>query len=432
MGAFGLRDPIVALSSAPGPAARAVVRVAGEGAWELCAELFEPLPKRPWRLASGALRLPGWPDAPCWALCARGPRSYTGQDQVELWLPGAPPLVAALLAALQARGARLADRGEFTRRAYQSGRLDLVQVEAVLALTAAANAEEASQALRALEGGVGHRLEALKQEVLEVVAHVEAAIDFSEEELDLAADEALAARLERVARDLEEQAASAGRRAPREHLPRVALRGPPNAGKSTLFNLLTQGRALVSSRAGTTRDALEGRWRCGARELLLLDTAGTGAEPGGELERAAEERAEQAGAAADLVVWVSARGEPAPAGALWVASQRDREDAPPLAPGALPVCAPRREGLAELEAAVLSRLGGAGGAVGSARQAARLREAHAALGRASELLRSERPDRAELAALDLSLALEALGRVTGEVTSEDVLGRIFASFCVGK
>ena len=438
----GLRDPIAALSSPPGASPWALVRVAGEGAFALCARVFSPFPQEPWRLVSGALALPGWPPVPARCLGARAPRSYTGQDQVELYLPGAPPLIEAVLAALQAEGARLAERGEFTRRAFHSGRLDLVQVEAVLAMTSAASAEEARGALRALEGGVGRRIDAAKQTVAEVVAHVEAAIDFSEEELDLAEDAALAARLDAVAADLATLERESAGRASQSHLPRIVLRGPANAGKSTLFNALTQGAALVSPRAGTTRDLLERRWRCGAREVLLVDTAGTDESLGGavfddasETERAAAREADASAAGADAVVWVASGGEPPPAGlrvSLVVASQRDRSGLPRRSPGALAISAQSGLGLAELEVALERVLGESGAAAGSPRQARRVQEAREALGQAAALLRSERADRSELAALDLADALTALGRVTGEVTTEDVLGRIFASFCIGK
>jgi tRNA modification GTPase len=419
-----------------------VIRVAGPAAWELAGCCFEPAPETPRRVLSGSLQLPGWPPAPAQALAFRGPRSYTGQDLVELWVPGSPPLIEALLAALQESGARLADRGEFTRRAFHAGRVDLVQVEAVLALTAAATAEETRGALRALEGGVGRRVDVSKQILLEVLAHVEAAIDFSDEEIDLTADEALATRLDLVVQGLAELQEEASGRTPRAHLPRVVLRGPPNAGKSTLFNRLCAARAIVSPEAGTTRDVLERRWRLpSGREVLLVDTAGTGhlseedLPPERALDVAAGREAEASARGADLVLWVSSEGASPPAleaPLLRIASQRDRGGLPPVPAGWLTLATEAGEGLGELVAAVEEALSGAGGLLGSARQAERLREASDAVERARAQLRSGAPARAELAALDLSEALDALGRLTGEVTSDDVLGHIFSSFCIGK
>src|SRR5688500_1478867 len=177
-------DTIAALSSPPGAAERAVVRLSGPRAWELAGGVFAPWPPAPWRRAAGALRLPGWPDAPAVALAFRAPRSYTGQDVVELWAPGAAPLVRRLLLELEAAGARPAAPGEFTRRAFLAGRLDLTQAEAVLALTTSEDAADLRAALRALAGGVGARVDAVKAALVDVLAHVEAAIDFAEEEID--------------------------------------------------------------------------------------------------------------------------------------------------------------------------------------------------------------------------------------------------------
>ena len=154
-----------------------------------------------------------------------------------------------------------------------------------------------------------------------------------------------------------------------------------------------------------------------------------------ELDAAAGREAEASARGADLVLWVSAEGEPPPgseAPLLWIASQRDRPDLAPVPSGALPLSTTSGQGVPDLLSAVEERLSGAGGLLGSARQAERLREAAAAVARARGQLRSGLPARAELSALDLSEALEALGRLTGEVTSDDVLGHIFSSFCIGK
>ena len=487
-------DTIVALSSPVGPAPRGVVRLSGPRARELARALLLDAPAlAPWRLTPCQLRLPDWPPAPCAALSCPAPRSYTGEDVVELWVPGAPPLVRRLLVTLQERGARLADRGEFTRRAFLAGRLGLLEVEAVLALTQAADAEASRAALRVLEGGVGVELEALKQALLDLRAHLEAAIDFSEEELDLADEEQLARRLDQLAATL------SGWRARSQDsgaAPLVALRGPANAGKSALFNHVCGADALVSEQAGTTRDVLEGSWDLGGGLVVrLLDTAGLGAGLAGEaaaLDAAALEHAAERVASADLVLWLSPGPErpgperrgperrgperpgperpgperlgperrgperrgperagperpgperagraasAAPSGALLVRTKRDLcpGEGPPA--GELWISAATGAGLDELRAALrerLSRAAPGAGLLGSARQCALLARASAALGRAAQLLRGADPARAELAAVDLAEALESLGQLTGEVTTEDMLGRLFSSFCVGK
>jgi tRNA modification GTPase len=441
------QDTIAAISSPPGASARAVVRLSGERAWALAGRVFAPLPERGWRWRDGALTLPGWPPAPATAVVFRAPRSYTGEDLVELWVTGAPPLVRRLLLTLTEAGARLAERGEFTRRAFLAGRLDLTQVEAVLTLTTSDDARAARGALRALGGGLGRAIDFAKAELVEVIAHVEAAIDFSEEDLDLAAPASLAGRLDAVGHALGEVRGAGARRPSAGTLPRVALRGPANAGKSSLFNaLLGRAAALVADGEGTTRDVVEAEWTLpGGRKALLLDTAGDlasapGAADAGSLDARATDRARAAEAEADLVVWVvdGERGAlPAPADALPVITKADLEPLPLEEGGSLRLSSVTRVGLAALGEAVEARLwgegpGAAGDLLGSARQEGLLLRAEEALGRASGLLRGRDPARAELAAVDLAEALDALGELTGEVTRDDVLGRIFAGFCVGK
>lgn len=447
-------DTICAPGSAPGASPRALVRISGPAAFERAGALFAPLPRQARRRVEGQLALPGWPPAPAQAWTWLAPRSYTGEDVVELVLPGSPPLLRALLQALQAGGARLARPGELTRRAFLAGKLDLTRVEAVLALTTSEDTREARAALRALEGGLAARVDAVKEGLLQALAHLEAAIDFSEEELDLRADAALQEDLERASQAL---AALRGGAGPRHGTaPRVVLGGPANAGKSTLLNRLC-GReaALVSPRAGTTRDPVAASWRLpGGAEVELLDTAGRLPEVGGTLDRAARRAADEAAAGADLVLWVLDGSAPGPeARAGWEACPEPRLlvlaklDLAPGgrwpepwagAPAAQQVSARSGAGLAALGAAVAAALlrpeaGGAGSDLcATLRQEELLRAAVAALRRAGQALGGGDPARAELAALDLREALDALGALTGEVGTEDVLDRLFASFCVGK
>jgi tRNA modification GTPase len=379
------------------------------------------------------LRMPGWPPAPAHALAFRAPRSYTGQDAVELWVPGAPPLVRRLLLALQEEGARLADRGEFTRRAFHAGRLDLVQVEAVLALTRSADAEQARAALHSLLGGARQAIDALKDELLEVRAHLEAAIDFSTEELELSDEQLLAQRLGE-ARDSLLALRGEARGAPSSDArPRVALRGPANAGKSALFNRLCGASALVSPLAGTTRDVLEGVWRLpSGRQVLLIDTAGD-QEARSRVEALALDAARERAASADLVLWLSPMDAPTPPppGAELVLSKVDLRGAGD-ALGISVLSGVGLEALAQHVDALLAERGTATPLLGSARQDGLLALAAAALSRAVALLCGQDPARAELSAIDLQEALHAVGQLTGEVTNEDVLGRIFAGFCIGK
>lgn len=401
--------------------------------------MFEPLPRRGWRWRAGALTLPGWPPAPAEAVTFRAPRSYTGEDAVELWVPGAPPLVAALVGALVVAGARLAEPGELTRRAFLSGRIDLTQAEAVLALTTSADRRATRGALRALAGGARDAIDRTQDALLDVAAHLEAAIDFSEEELELEAEASLAARIAAADDGLAALERAAGRRATPTGRPVVALRGRPNVGKSTLFNRLTGAGALVSDAAGTTRDALVAPWSVpGLGSVELVDTAGEG-EGGGDADRRAQEVAREAADHADLVLWVVADDAPAAEAprarpTLRVRNKCDR-GAPAVADDAVAISARTGAGCAELGRRVAAALGAAGAApllTATARQLDLLATTRTALAAARAQLLGGDPARIELAAADLAHALEALGMLTGAVSSDAILARIFSRFCVGK
>ena len=441
MPALSRRDTVVALSSPPGASARAVLRLSGPRAHELGRTLFRPWPVAAWRYQRGVLRLSGWPEIPSAALTFRAPRSYSGEDMVELWLPGAPPLLRRLLLNLQASGARLAKPGEFTRRAFLCGRLDLTQAEAILALTRSEDDALRQAALRALAGGVSDRVEEAKQRLLGVLAQLEAALDFGDDELDLAPDSLLAEELCAVRKGLSELRGATGQRPQAGTLPVVALVGPSNAGKSTLFNrLIGRSAALVSSEEGTTRDVLEGLWRLpGGSRVRLLDTAGHKV-PSDGVEELALQVAQRAAESAHLVLRVQDPAFPAVAslqgGELLLWSKQDlwAEGAPPRE--GLCVSAHSDQGLDALGAAVRAKLfrstATSPDLVGSARQDELLRVALVALARAAEVLEGDDAARVELSAFELGEALESLGQLTGTVTSDDLLERIFSSFCVGK
>jgi tRNA modification GTPase len=445
-------DTIVALSSPPGASLRAVIRLSGPDAFALASQVFDPLPDTGRRHTHGELRLSEWPAAPASAITFRAPRSYTGEHVVELWLPGAPPLTRRLLLELQELGARLADRGEFTRRAFLNGRLDLSQAEAVLALTTSENARTLRAALRSLAGGVRERIDTIKAGLVGVRAHVEAAIDFSEEEIDHATPGSLAGTLDALVSELSALDAASACRPQARAQAVVALRGPANAGKSTLFNaLLGRDTSLVSEHAGTTRDVVEGLWTLpGGETVRLLDTAGSKAADGA-VELSALAAADEAAESADLqLVVLEARGAAPSSEALdseqvqlLVRTKTDLGGEPSAqsrgsdsSPQCVWVSALSGEGLAALGGAVEARLfagsGHASDLLGSARQGSHLRVAREALVRASAMLASDDPARAELSAVDLAEGLDALGALTGEVTTDDVLDQIFGAFCIGK
>jgi tRNA modification GTPase len=257
-------DTIAAVSTPPGPALRGIVRLSGPRAISIASSDFipsreQPLPgrlptARPGRLIVDGLR----PSLPATMASWPAPRTYTGQDVAEIHLPGSTPLVNLVLAHCLARGSRLAEPGEFTLRAFLSGRLDLTRAEAVLGIIDARNPAQLEAALEQLAGGLSGPILVLRDRLLDRVAHLEAWLDFTEEpDVDALQSESLAGELDGFAAELGELEQRLGERDRPESYPRVVLVGPPNAGKSRLFNaLLGREQAIVSPRAGTTRDYL--------------------------------------------------------------------------------------------------------------------------------------------------------------------------------
>jgi len=425
-------DTIFAPASGAGRAAIAVLRMSGPAAGAalraLCAGRLPP----PRRAALRRLRDPagGLLDHAL-VLWLPGPGSYTGEDSAELHLHGGRAVTEAVAAALVAAGARPAAPGEFTRRAFLNGRMDLVEAEAVADLVAAETEAQRRQALRQLEGALGDLYHGWSERLLRLMAQEEALIDFPDE--DLPPEVAAAAAAETVALRTEIAAHLADNRRGerlREGLV-FAVTGPPNVGKSSLVNALAERDvAIVSATPGTTRDALETRVVLGGVPITLVDTAGL-REAADPVEAEGVRRALARADAADLVIAVAEAG--APAGgrteAVRVANKIDLGGAVPA--GVLGVSAATGAGLADLRdrlAAEAVRLTDAAGPP----PLTRARHRAALIAAAEALDRALAAPLAELRAEDLRQALRALGRITGEVGVEDVLDRIFSQFCIGK
>lgn len=379
------------------------------------------------------------------------PQSYTGEDVVEVFGHGGPLNMQALLALFVERGARQAEPGEFTRRAFLHGKLDLTQAEAVAEIVSARSARALRNAQAVLAGELGTQIQALRAEAIALAAELEASIDFADE-LQLASSEGeLLARFDSLLTALARLLASY-RVGARLGGVTVALVGEVNVGKSSLFNaLLGKERALVSPSAGTTRDYLEGEVEWGGVRVTLVDTAGTrAAREMSTLERAGQVLGERRVAEADLrLCLVDGTGTPRPLVAdgerdLFVCTKMDQVDAATrdawssVSGSPLPTSAESGEGLETLATAVLTRLlpAGSGGdgaetvCVTQARQAEGLQRAEGALkaGRAAQV-EGLVP---ELVVEHVQEALGALGEITGEDYREDVLGAVFSRFCIGK
>ena len=450
------RDTIFALSSGRPPAAIAVVRISGPRARVALEQLIGRVPQ-PRRASLARVHDPATGDVidEGLALWFPGPNSETGEDIAELQVHGGRAVIAAVLAALaKLAGLRHAEAGEFTRRAFENGRMDLTAVEGLADLVAAETEAQRRQAYQQLRGLLGERAETWRQRLIEALALVEAGIDFSDED-DVPKD--MTAHALELIRPLAEEIGKAGAgqgERLREGL-RVAIAGPPNAGKSTLFNRLARREAaIVSPFPGTTRDVLELHLDLGGYPVTVLDTAGI-RETNDPVEREGVRRASEQAASANLVLWVvdgtviesRALQRPliqAPSeSTAWLAVNKmdlvAEEDRRRIESGFNKeeivnlVSSTTGAGVDELVNA-LARFAGCfftpePALVTRERQRAHLKETVLALEGAQ---RAARDGREEIMAEQLRLATRALGKLLGRVDVEDVLDVIFRDFCIGK
>jgi tRNA modification GTPase len=455
-------DTIVAAATPPGRGAVGIVRASGPGVPRIARALLGQLPEPRHALHARFLDGAGAALDEGLALFFPAPNSYTGEDVLELHGHGGAVAIESLIARVLELGARRALPGEFTQRAYLNDKLDLAQAEAVADLIDAGSEAAARAALRSLQGEFSIRVRALDEALARLRAHVEATIDFPTEEIDFLADAALLERLEAVrAQCADLRAVARQGRLLTEGLT-VVIAGAPNAGKSTLMNALAgHDAAIVSDTPGTTRDVLRERIQLEGVPLLLLDTAGLRASTDA-IETEGMRRARVAMAQADRVLFlVDAVDDPRAAS---LASERAQ--LPPgvpvtlvynkidLAPaghgagkagGSVPGSAPGAEaalaisartstGLDALRAHLLEAAGFRredAGTLSARRRHLEALEATAA-GLDAADAQCRQAGAAELVAEELRNAQRALGAITGEGTADELLGRIFASFCIGK
>jgi tRNA modification GTPase len=421
-------DTIFALSSGLPPAGIAVVRVSGPRAGEALRALAGKLPE-PRTAALCRFRDPqnGATLDRGLALWFPGPASVTGEDLAELHLHGGRAIVAALLSTLGLRdGLRPAQAGEFTRRAFENGRIDLAEAEGLADLLAAETESQRQSALVLAEGGLGQRVTGWQLSLLRCAAVVEADLDFSDES-DV--ESGHKGHTVDLLRTLRAEMGAMLAEPPAERLRdgvRLVLAGPPNAGKSSLFNILA-GRqaAIVSDIAGTTRDRIEAPIVLGGVPLILIDTAGLRKEGSDEVEAMGIALAGQAVAEADIILWLGER-DTAPAGSLLIAAKCDLE---PTKLG-LPVSALRGEGLVELRRVILEQaralLPKPGALALNARHRAILQEV------LTELDAAATARDPLIIAEHLRYARTRLDALTGRAGVEDMLDALFGAFCIGK
>lgn len=446
-----LNDTIAAVSTPPGRGGLGVIRISGPQATQIAASILRFHGElRPWAALRAELTdhdSAGLVDETIVTYFA-APRSYTAEDVIEISCHGAPVILRHCLDRAIAAGARLAEPGEFTLRAYLNGRIDLPRAEAVRDLIDATTLYQARIAARQTQGSVSRLIAPVKTGLLELIALLEAGIDFAEDDISVAPAHEILRRLHPLIH--ETSALVRGFRygnLVREGFS-LAIVGQPNVGKSSLFNrLLSRNRAIVTEIPGTTRDLVSETVEFAGIPVRLVDTAGI-RETGELVEQLGIERSYEAMADADLTLVVvdgTARSAPeslalierarAHGRLLVVANKCDLAGFAPQLED-IPVSALTGQGVEELKAAAIhllapeGELHAEGGFITSLRHESLLRESAAMLEKARAAVESELPH--ELLLLDLYCALQPLDAITGATTADDILNRIFSTFCIGK
>ena len=449
-----MTETICAIATPPGRGGVGVVRISGTSIDDLSRRLIGCLPEPRRAALVKVLDADGQPVDTGLALYFPAPHSFTGENVLELQLHGSPVVLEMVLRACVAAGARRAGPGEFSQRAFINDKLDLAQAEAIADLIAASSEQAARAATRSLQGVFSKQVHALAERVTELRVYVEAALDFPDEEIDFLAEGDVLGRVKSLVGDTVELLAQARAGRLLNDGLRIAIVGKPNAGKSSLFNaLVKRDAAIVTEIPGTTRDVVRETIHLAGIPVTLADTAGL-RDTEDLVEREGVRRARAELAEADLVLWVVDVNDPEPGSApdatvpvLRIENKIDlrneRVGDQPHDPGPDPnvqsrdtiaLSALTGEGIEDLDRAVSERFAGTESSVGEFTARARhVEQIHLALSHlndAGEVL--EQTGSGELAAEELRRAAEALGEITGHVHSDELLGKIFSSFCIGK
>ena len=452
-----MSDIIAAVATGHSACAIGILRLSGPGCIEAAGRVFTPKfgalsQLRDRNLTLGYLRdKDGRIIDEVLLTVSHAPNSYTGEDTAEFQCHGSPAVLAAGLEALFALGVRQAGPGEFTKRAFLNGRMDLTQAEAVIDLIDAESADAAANAAGQLGGAMLRRIAPVYDRLTDVMAHFHAVLDYPDEDIDPFTLSAVETDLWQAGSKLRELLATYGRGQVLRRGLRAVILGKPNTGKSSLLNLLAGfDRVIVTDIAGTTRDSVEETVKLGRHLLRLVDTAGIRSTDD-QIERMGVERAEAAAAQADLALYVcdgstplteeDFRAQDAAMEAPYAIAILNKQDLPQqVLPSDLPfewvipLCAKTGEGLEQLESALDCLFDDSvpcdGSILTNARQAGAVARAVEALERALVALKQGLTPDAVL--VDVEAALEALGEITGQTMREEITNRIFERFCVGK
>jgi len=461
---YQVEDTIAAIASPPGGAARGIVRMSGAGVAHCLAGCmvqhgvaFNPAayPQHTSQVLQADIATDDVGKVPVELLYWPSDRSYTRQPSAELHTIGSPPVLQAVLTTVCSHGARLAEPGEFTMRSFLAGRLDLTQAEAVLGVIDATDRTQLNSALSQLAGGIGAPLNRLRAELLTLLAHLEAGLDFVEDDIEFITAEELDSQLGGIATQVASIASQMHSREDVAAAPRVILSGAPNAGKSSLMNALAaENAAIVSPIAGATRDYIEQQIQLGALSVTLVDTAGiethsspqnaTGTDIAADAQQATFQQQKTADlelfcvdGSCSLTSWQQQQRQLLlkRENGMCVFTKSDLPSAVTAAAGELAVSSVTGAGMEQLRTTLEARLRTlaepvTGVAATAARCRESLREAAAHLTAARDAAIAELGE--ELVAADVRSALQCIGQVTGAIYTDDILDKIFSTFCIGK
>lgn len=428
-------DTIVAVSTPPVMSAIAVVRLAGPRAREIAEAMLSRTLDEPRLMYCAALDAGGVKDK-VMAVRFEAPHSYTGGDMAEIHCHGSPVITRAIVARAVELGCRTAERGEFTMRAYLAGKMDLTRAEGVIDLIESETRAQASAAYAQSEGGLHARIAAAQQTLVDMIAAAEVAVDYPEEDVEAETEASLGVKIAAVREELASLASTYDKgRLIRDGI-RLAIVGRPNVGKSRLLNaLLGEDRAIVTDLPGTTRDTLEEGYVYRDLKFIVVDTAGI-RETSNRIEAMGVERSYRALGSCDIALAVTVANQPCGVDTggkktVTVVNKCDLVRPQALPADGVSVSALTGEGIEALKEKIFECAGASAvaGQINNLRHFEAVTRAGEALSRAAEALGAVPLD---LVTIDLSCAYRALGEITGLTASDEIVGRIFSRFCVGK